>query len=136
MAEVIFNYEGHNIIIQCNINDKMKNIINRFLIKIGKKENDNNLIYIYDAKIVNYELTFTQQSNELDKNRNKMNIIVKSNNDINKDIKEIISKDIICLECGENIFINIKNFKINLYGCKNEHIINNILIKNMKIVKK
>ena len=128
MVEVIFNYEGINTIIQCNINDKMKDIINRFLIKIGKNENDNNLLYIYGANIINYELTFIQQANELDKNRNKMNILVKSNNDNNKEIKEIISKDIICPECGENIFINIKDFKINLYGCKNNHKINNILI--------
>jgi len=36
-----------------------------------------------------------------------MNIIVKSNNDNNK---EIISKDIICLECGENILNIYKRF--------------------------
>ena len=129
MVEVIFNYEGINTIIQCNINDKMKEIINRFLIKIGKNENDNNLLYIYDANIINYELTFIQQANEIDKNRNKMNILVKSKNDNNKkEIKEIISKDIICPECGEDILIDIKDFKINLYGCKNNHKINKILI--------
>ena len=38
MAEVIFNYEGANSIIQCNVNDKMKDIIDKFLIKINKKE--------------------------------------------------------------------------------------------------
>ena len=128
MVEVIFNYEGFDKIIQCNPNDKMKDIINRFLIKIGKNENDNNLLYLYDANIINYELTFIQQANELDKNRNKINIIVKSNDDNNEEIKKIISKDIICPKCGENILINIKDFKINLYGCINNHKINNILI--------
>ena len=76
MVEVIFNYIGIDTIIQCNINDKMKEIINRFLIKNGKNENDNNLLFIYDANIINYELTFIQQANELDRNRNKMNILV------------------------------------------------------------
>ena len=57
-----------------------------------------------------------------------MNILVTLNNDNNREIKEIISKDIICPECGEIIFINIKDFKINLYGCKNNHKMNNILI--------
>ena len=128
MVEVIFNYKGINTIIQCNINDKMKDIINRFLIKIGKNENDNNLLYIYDANIINYELTFIQQANEIDKYRNKMNILVKSNNDNNKEIKEIISNDIICPECGENILMEIKDFKINLYRCKNNHKLNNLLI--------
>jgi hypothetical protein len=103
-------------------------VINRFLKKIGKNENDNNLLYIYGANIINYDLTFIQQANEIDRNRNKMNIIVKLNNDNNNEKKEIISKDIICPECGENILINIKDFKINLYGCKNNHKINNILI--------
>ena len=128
MVEVIFNYEGINTVIQCNREDKMKDIIKRFLKKIEKNENDNNLLCIYGANIINNELTFIQKANELDKNNNKMNILVKSNNDNNKEIKEIISKDIICPECGENIFIDIKDFKINLYGCKNNHKINNILI--------
>ena len=126
MVEVIFNYEGINTVIQCNREDKMKDIIKRFLIKIGKNENDNNLLYLYDAKIVNNELTIIQIANELDKKRKKMNIIVKSNDDNNEEIKKIISQDIICPECGENILINIKDFKINLYGCKNNHKINNI----------
>ena len=126
MAEVIFNYKGIDTVIQCNINDKMIDIINKYLMKMGKNEND--LLYIYGGNIIDYELTFIQQANELDKNRNKMNILVQSKNDDINEIKEIISKDIICPECGENILINIKDYKINLYGCKNNHKINNILI--------
>ena len=40
MVEVIFNYKGIETLIQCNINDKMKDIINKFIIKrniINKK---------------------------------------------------------------------------------------------------
>jgi len=133
MAEIIFNYEGNNTIIKCNINDKMKDIINRFLIKIGKNENDNNLNYKYGANIINHELTFIQQLSELDRNKNKIKIIVESNNENNK---EIISKDIICPECGENILLNIEDFKLNLYGCKNNHKINNILINKFENIQK
>ena len=32
-----------------------------------------------------------------------------------------ISKELICPQCGENCLLNIKNFKIDLYGCKNGH---------------
>ena len=40
MAEVIFNYQGINTIIQCNKNDKMKEKIQKFLLKIeGKTKN-------------------------------------------------------------------------------------------------
>ena len=38
MAEVTFDYESLNIDIQCNLNDKMKDIINKFLMEIEKKE--------------------------------------------------------------------------------------------------
>ena len=115
MTEATFIYEGIPNKIQCNNNDKMKDIINKFLIKNGRNENDKNLLYIYGANIINYELTFVQQANELDRNRKKMNILVKSNDDNDKEIKEMISKNIICPECGENILIDIKDFKIYIY---------------------
>jgi len=41
-------------------------------------------------------------------------------------------KSIICPECGENTKIKIENFKINLFGCKNEHNIKNILLENFE----
>ena len=40
MAEVVFNYEGSNTYIQCNINDKMSYIIDKFITKIRKKESE------------------------------------------------------------------------------------------------
>ena len=133
MVEVTFNYDGIDTKIQCNINDKMIDIIYKFLIKIGKNDNDNNLLYIYGANIINYELTFIQLANECDKIRNKMNILVYNGND--KEKKETL-KNIICPECGEYILINIENFKINLYGCKNDHKLNNILINKFENIQK
>ena len=125
MAEAIFNYEGINTTIQCEINEKMKDIINKFLIKIKNKEN--NLYYLYNGTKINNELTFIKQANGIDKERKKMNIIVtKKVEDINK-INEIISKDVICPECKENILINYDNFHINFHDCKNNHNINKTL---------
>ena len=133
MAEVIFNFEGIDTSIYCNINDKMGDIIGKFLIKIERDEEDNNFIYLYNGNNINIELTFNEQANELDKNSKKMNILVK-NITIARSIKknEIISKDIICPKCKENIFIYIDKFKINLYGCKNKHNMNNILLNKYK----
>ena len=119
MAEAIFIYEGINTLIQCEINEKMKNIVGRFLIKIKNKEN--NLHYLYNGTKLNYALTFDEQANDIDKNRKKMNIIVTKNEDDKNIIKEIISKDIICPECKENILINYDNFQINFHDCKNNH---------------
>ena len=127
MAEAIFNYEGINILVQCNINDKIKDIIHKFLIKIKKKEDNSNLIYLYNGTSINKELTFEQQANDLDKSRKKMNIIVTTNDIIASEEKIILSNDIICIECKENILLNIKNFKINLFGCKTKNNYYNIL---------
>ena len=125
MAEVIFNYEGINTLIQCDINNTMKEIIDKFLIKLENKEN--NLFYLYNGTKINYELTFNQQANDIDKNRKQMNILVTKNEEDKNIIKEIVSKDIICPECKENILIDIDNFKINFHDCKNNHNINKTL---------
>ena len=39
------------------------------------------------------------------------------------------SNGIICPECKESILIKIKDYKINLYECKNGHSLKNILLK-------
>ena len=51
MAEIIFNYEGINTTIQCKVNDKMKDIINKFLVKING--NKNNLCFLYNGNKIN-----------------------------------------------------------------------------------
>ena len=42
------------------------------------------------------------------------------------------SKEIICPICKENIRININNYKIRLFECKNGHIIKNILLNEFE----
>ena len=101
MAEIKFAYEGSNTNIQCDINDKIKDIIKKFLKKINKDENSN-LYYLYNGGKINKELTFNEQANDLDKNRKKMNVLVYNNLEEYKKNNEIISKDIICLDCKEN----------------------------------
>ena len=129
MAQVEFQYKGLNTIIQCDENEKITNIIERFS---SKAQIDKNIIYFtYDGKSgyeFNKELTFIQMANLIDKERKKMNILV--NDDIN-DTKEdentfIKSKNIICPKCGENIKIKIENYKITLYECKNKHEISDL----------
>ena len=74
--------------------------------------------------------------NSEDKKRNKMNILVHKN-EKNKEIKDIIkSRDIICPICSESIKININDYKIILFGCKNKHRIDNILINEFENTQK
>ena len=132
--EVIFNFGRNKIIIQCNKNEKMKDIIDKFL----KKEKIKNykLLYLYNGNKINNEKTFNEQVSDLDKNRHKMNIIVDKYDDNKNKRNQIISKDIICNECKENSLMNFDNFKINIYGCKNNHKTNNILLNEFENTQK
>ena len=77
-----------------------------------------------------------EQANDLDKNRRKMNILVTKNNKDQTKKKPILSKDIICPQCKQNILIEIKNFKINLSGCKCNHSYNDILLYSFEETQK
>ena len=124
MVEIIFSYDTVETIIKSYVHEKMQNIINKFKNKIAK----DNFLFIYGGKMVNEELSFEQQANELDKARNKMNILVYDNNNTIVKEKIITSKESICPDCGENILVKIKDYKIN-YECKTNHIKENILLK-------
>jgi len=57
-----------------------------------------------------------------------MNILVYENNEAIIKENQIESKEIICPKCNENILIKLNEYKINLFNCKNNHEINNILL--------
>ena len=127
MSKVEFNYEGKTTTIQCNSNDKMKDIYKKF---ITKNEIDVKSVYfLYGGNTIEEELTFEQIINNVDKENNKMIILVNPVNCPNKvKNKNKKSKNIICPECGESCKIKIDNYKISLYDCKNKHNKKNILI--------
>ena len=126
MAKAIFSYKGNETEIQCNINEKIKDIIKRYETKSG---NDiSNVFFIYNGNKLNDNLILNEIINEEDKRRNIINILVnESDETIIKD-NIIKSKEVICPKCNENILIKINEYKINLFNCKNNHEINNILI--------
>ena len=134
MAEVEFIFNGRKTIIQCQLNESMKNICNKF--KEKTKIDNANLFYSYDGRIgINEGLSFEQFANSEDKKRNKMNIIVYEDESDESETngKNIIkSKNIICPECKENIILEIKGYKINLYGCKYKHKFENILLNEFE----
>ena len=125
MAEVTFIYEGQKTLIQCNKNDKMKDICQKFSLKSNVQLN--NIFFLYGGQNLDENLPFDEQAHNIDKQRNKMEIVVsnKQEDDLNES-KYIISKDIICPQCSETCFIDIDDYKINLYGCKNGHKCKNI----------
>lgn len=75
MATVDFLYNGKNLTIQCNNNDSMKEIVNKFLFKSSL--NINSVYFLYGGnKLLDYDITFDNLANLDDKFRNKMNILV------------------------------------------------------------
>jgi len=133
MIEVEFYYNGAKTIIQCKLNDKIKDIYQEYLNKIN--EDRNSIYFSYNGNTENNfseELTLQEMMNLEDEKRNKMNILV-FNNEIKPEEKDIIkSKEIICPECGESIRFEIINYKIKLSECKNGHTIDNILLKEFE----
>ena len=131
MAEVEFIYGSIHTIIQCNINDKMKDIIKKFEEKVGITPK--NIYYSYNGNILNDdELTFKQIAKKDGKKRKKMDIIIydKALDIKKKEIRKL--KNIICPECKESIRMEINEYKINLSKCKNGHNIKNILLNEFK----
>ena len=96
MNQAEFRYNGNLTVIQCNENDKMSDVCNKFVKKA--ELNINTLYFIHGGEILNYELTFKESLNKNDKdNNNKMIILVNSLNEKNLNKKNIIySKEIIC----------------------------------------
>ena len=129
MTKVEFNFRGTTTAIPCSENDIMKDICKKFAIKVEIDIND--VYFLYSGNNLNLNLTYAQVANSLDKERKIMSIVV---NDINpstiiKDNSNIINSIYpICPQCKENILFEIKDYKINLYGCKNGHNFKDILI--------
>ena len=69
MAEIVFIYDGKSIIIQCNINQKMKDIC----INLSNKINTdiNSLTFLYGGRILNLEKNYDEITKE-----NKIKILV------------------------------------------------------------
>ena len=72
MAKVIFILEGEETYIQCSQEDKMKDICNKYASKIDI--NINLLLFLYGGNKINLELTFREQANSIDNNRNEIKI--------------------------------------------------------------
>ena len=103
----------------------MKEIIDKF----KSKTNCDEVFFLYNGKKINNESSLKDQINEFDLNRKKMTILVSDiNNENIKNNNKITAKEPLCPECGENIIINIKDYKID-YECKNNHSKNNLSFK-------
>lgn len=132
MIEVGFIYKGAKTVIQNNSNEKLKDIIQRFILKTELKKDE--LCFLYGGDKVKEELSFIEQASSVDKNTNKMEILATEIENQNQSKIENLkkSKYIICPKCKENIRINFQGNKITLYDCKNNHKIENISLNEFE----
>ena len=137
MANITFLFNGEKTLIQSTKEEKMKDICNKFVEKLDI--DINNLNFIYGRNQLNLDLSFNEVANSIDKNLNEMNILVYQSRKtviLNEDNLMKISKRIICPLCLENCRIKFQNYKLLLYGCKNGHETNDILLDEFKNTQK
>jgi hypothetical protein len=79
-SQVIFLFRGKDVIIQCNDQNKIKDIFNKFSVKT--KTNKDLLYFLYGGNIINEELTLEELYNPIDKKEKKITILVYEMNDI------------------------------------------------------
>ena len=134
MAEIEFIYEDKKTIIQCNLDDKIEDILQKFITKINKDMSS--LYFLYGGQSIDKLLSFNQLINKQDKEQKKMTILVNDNLDSSESESLSLSKYIICPICKENSRLSIEKYRIKLYDCKNAHNSEDILFKNFEQMQK
>ncbi len=130
----IVEFEFNDIItkMQCKKEDKLRDIFYEFSNKI--EININDLLFLYKGKTVNEDFTFSQLINFFEHTGTDIKFIVYRKKQINQQL--IKSKEPIYPICRDNIIIKIKDYKIYLYDCKNNHIINDVLLNKYENTQK
>ena len=116
MFKVIFNHNGQEIEIQCNINEGIKEIFQKY----EAKANIDKVFYLYNGENINKELKVEEIINQNDKKSNEMKVLVIDTNIPTPNGVLIELKEIICPKCNENVIINLKDYKLEM-KCKNNH---------------
>jgi hypothetical protein len=131
MSDVIidFIFNGLLVKVPCNRNELMKNIFQRFLMKLNKGLK--NICFLYKG----YKINGDMKLEALNKTDKEIQIFVVEMNSIKRDVIQQ-SKDVICPECGENCLLTFENYKMTLNNCKNNHNLPNILLEEFNDTQK
>ena len=124
MFTAIISIYGGTKNVKCGLGETIRDICKNANINI------NGYYLIYQGTSINIDNRLENIINEDDKRTKIVRFLACEKIEKNNKIK---SKDIICPRCGENIYMNIKDYKINLFDCNNKHKINNLLLN--KFVK-
>ena len=137
---VEFQYNGKTITIQGKDNESMKDFYERFANKAAINIREIGIIFSYNGAWNNNfdeNKTFIQTANSEDKKRKKMVFLVAESKD-QEPQEELLhdSEDIICPKCEKFALMSLKNYKISLSNCQNNHNTNNILLPDFEKTQK
>ena len=123
---VKINYLNKITEIECEPEEKMGDICDKFtIIKYLYK---NSVDLWYNKRIILKNLEIQDYLNFGDKKKNEIEIYATPKN--SNLIK--MSDHIFCPICGESAIVKIKNYKISICECKNDHSINDLNINEFK----
>ena len=135
MARVIFSYNQQNIEIQCQLEEIMKDIFQRFSLKAGVDVDK--VCFLYSGIIINGELTFQEVKGSNVEPLDEMTVLVYPIEEPEPDQNSIIASDnIICPKCKEVARIYIQDGYINIIGCKNRHVTSDISLEQFEELQK
>ena len=134
-AKVVFTLDVSNLTIQCSIEDKLKDICQKYSTQI--KEKMNSLLFLYKENQVNFELSFKDQANDIDKNNHEMKISVYKYNhpEYNEKINLKLEKVDKIISNNDKIEDSINDIKLKIDNIINTSSNNplNIQLKNITI---
>jgi len=131
-SQAEFIYKGLKTSMQYQENDIIKDVLQKYAIKISKKLDD--IYFLHNGEIINEKLSFKELNNKSGKIEGNINKFVYDKDNLENLNEKYLkkSKIIICPICYENINLCIKNYKIILYGCKYGHMKNMLFNKYEK----
>ena len=86
MASVEFIDNGNKTTIQCNENDKLEDIIQRYCLKA--KKDIEKMIFLYSGNIINKKKTFKELANSDDKQRKIITIVIDNKSTDNQNLNQ------------------------------------------------
>ena len=113
-VNVKFIFEGREMMVKCNKDEKLKNICERYSIKLGI--NQNLLVFLYEGKQINSELCFESQASTMDKSNKEMNILVIRNENDELKCPKYFEKIKLNKEKIEEIILSNHKLKDSING--------------------
>ena len=132
MASVEFVLNSIPTIIQCNMDETMMSICQKFASKVQKNVSD--IFFLYNGGPIDLQSKFSDQASKEDKENKTMKILAQALTDSVNPAQKVLSKskDIVCPECGELCFFHLQDHKISLSGCKQGHKDENISLADIE----